>query len=70
MPTSGFLGNIWSLNPISREGKRAFAHPVNAHAIIDYFISGSTNKDQGKSQKWQLGEVTTSFTLVKQSQLI
>jgi len=44
MPTSGFSGNIWFLIPISKGGKQAFAHPANAHANIDYFISGSTNK--------------------------
>jgi len=51
-----FSGNIWFLIPISRGGKRAFAHPASAHAIIDYFISGSTNKasssNEPKKQFW------------------
>jgi len=39
-----FFGKYLVLNPNFQGGKRAFAHPANAHAIIDYFISGSTNK--------------------------
>jgi len=50
MLTSGFSGNVWFLIPISRGGKRAFAHPTNAHAIIDYFISGSTNKASSSNE--------------------
>jgi len=44
MPTSGFYRNIWFLIPISTGANARFSHPANAHAIIDYFISGFTNK--------------------------
>jgi len=45
MPTSGFTRNVCFLIPISRRGANArFSTPADAHAIIDYFISGSTNK--------------------------
>jgi len=38
------------LNPNFLGGKRAFAPPANAHAIIDYFISGSTNKASSSNE--------------------
>jgi len=38
-----FFGKYLVLNPNFQGGKRAFARPANAQAIIDYFISGSTN---------------------------
>ena len=45
MPTSGFSSNILFLIPISRVENARFAPPpADAHAIIDYFISVSTNK--------------------------
>jgi len=44
MLTSGFPRNIWFLIPISMEVNARFSPPANAHAIIDYFISCSTNK--------------------------
>jgi len=50
MPTSGFSKNFWFLIPISREGKPAFAPPANARAIIDYFISGFTNKASSSNE--------------------
>ena len=66
MPTSGFSKNFWFLIPISREGKPAFAPPANAHAIIDYFISGFTNKasssNEPKERFWLI--VRTSKFLV------
>ena len=43
MPTSGFSRN-WFLIPISMGDMPVSPPPANAHAIIDYFISGSTNK--------------------------
>ena len=43
MPTSVLSRNIWFVIPISRREMPAFP-PADAHAIIDYFISGSTNK--------------------------
>jgi len=44
MPTSGFSRNIWFLNPNSWVANARFRPPADAHAIIDYFISVSTNK--------------------------
>jgi len=44
MPTSGFSRNICFLIPISMEQVPVLPPPAKAHAIIDYFISGSTNK--------------------------
>jgi len=49
IPTSGFSRHIWFLIPISRENAR-FAPPADAHAIIDYFISGSTNKASSSNE--------------------
>jgi len=43
-PTSGFSRNIWFLIPISVGANDHFATTASAHAIIDYFTSGSTNK--------------------------
>jgi len=44
IPTSSFSTNICFIILISIGENARFAHPANAHAIIDYFISGSTNK--------------------------
>ena len=38
------------LNPNLQGGKRAFAHPANAQAIIDSFMSGSTNKASSSNE--------------------
>ena len=43
MPTSGFSRNIWFLIPISRGKIPDLPPSTDAHAIIDYFISGFTN---------------------------
>jgi len=45
MSTSVFSRNIWFLIPLSRGGQTTVLPPcpADAHAIIDYFKSGSTN---------------------------
>jgi len=52
MPTSGFSRNIWFLIPISRGGQMPVLPPplADAHAIIDYFIAGSTNKASSSNE--------------------
>jgi len=50
MPTSGFSRNVWFLIPISIGANARFAHPANVHAMIDYFISGSTNKASSSNE--------------------
>jgi len=51
MPTSGFSRNIWFLIPIFwEENGHLPPCPANAHAIIDYFISGSTNKASSSNE--------------------
>ena len=46
----------WFLIPISMGENTRFPHPANGHAIIDYFISGSTKKaslsNETKKQFW------------------
>jgi len=49
MPTSLFFGKYLVL-PISWGPKRAFAHPQNAHMIIDYFTPGSTIKASSSNE--------------------
>jgi len=52
MATLGFSRNIWILIPISRRGANArFAPPSDAHAIIDYFISGFTIKASSSNER-------------------
>jgi len=46
----GFSRNIWFLFPISKGGKCSFFYPADAHAITDYFISGSTNKASSSNE--------------------
>jgi len=50
MPTSGFSRNIWFLIPIFMGANARFSHHANDHAIIDYFILGSTNKASSSSE--------------------
>jgi len=52
MLTSVFSRNIWFFIPISRRGENArFAPPADVHALIDYFITGSTNIASSSNEK-------------------
>jgi len=50
MPTLGFLINFWFLIPISRGETGIPSPPANAYVIIDYFISGFTNKASSSNE--------------------
>jgi len=50
MPTSVFFNKYLVPNPKFQGENARFAPPADAHAIIDYFISGSTNKASSSNE--------------------
>jgi len=66
MPTSVFFNKYLVPNPKFQGENARFAPPADAHAIIDYFISGSTNKasssNETKKSFWLIVSISEFLT--------